>query len=346
MNRIDLVNALRMVMPGIGDKNVLLEGSSSFMFDGDWVKTFNDEISVSYPFKTGLKCLVKAKEFYDVLSKMESEEIKLDLLKDGKLQLSSGKTVLKMASLDISSLAALVNNLSLENIKWRPLSENFLKGLDICSQFASTDTSFSSLCGVSVDDDGLIASDRTRAGFYRLLVKTTEDFILRIGSVKDLIKFKSISQFSVGESWIHFRDEDGVCFSVRKYKVEFPRDTIKKFMDFDNAGEEYCFPEELKSSIERASVMAFSTKEGNEYVSLSLDKKGDLIVTGSKEFGEIEERIIKSKDWSFPRETTIQVNPACLLSSLSIGRKFFIKENQFLLMKNGNLESVIALIVD
>lgn len=344
MKRTELLNALKMVIPGIGDKNVLLEGSNSFMFDGDWIKTFNDEISVSFPFKTDVKCLIKANEFFRVLSKMDSEDVKMIMLDDGKLRMSGGKTVLKMTSLDTSSFTALVNNLSLSEVKWKNLPEKFLEALDVCSGFASKNTAFAALCGISIGDDGLTASDRTRAGFYRISMRVREPFVLKAEAAKELVKSATISQFSVEDNWVHFRDKDGVCFSVRKYKVEFPRDAVKNFMNFSDVGAEYSFPEGLAKIIDRVSELAYSTGEGNEYVALSLDNKGSLIVSGSKGFGEIEDKIAKDKDWSFPEDMKIQINPACFLSILSMGRKFYIKDGKFLLMKNGDLESVIALV--
>ena len=95
MKRIELLDALRKVMPGIGEKNILLEGADSFMFDGGWLKTYNDSISVSYPFNSGIKCLVKAQELFKLLNLLETDEVKILILSDGKFQLSSGNTTLK-----------------------------------------------------------------------------------------------------------------------------------------------------------------------------------------------------------------------------------------------------------
>jgi len=347
MKRTELLEALRKVMPGVEEKNALLEGADSFMFDDKWVKTFNNEISASYPFDSGIKCLVKAQEFFKVVSRIESDEIKMIMLDDGKLQLSGGKTTLKMVSSDSSSILALVDNLALDGIKWVKLPANFISALRLTSSFATTDKAYSSLCGVSVARDGLAASDRFRAGFYSMEVRSLKkEIVLPIGAVTELIKFEDVDEFSVGEAWIHFKSKTGLQFSMRQVKIDFPRQAIREFCSVDPSvlGEKYSFPEKLSQSIEMASILTFSN-EGSEYIDLTLDAKDNLLVTGAKQYGEIKEKILKDDKWSFPKNVTLKINPKLLNRMLSLGRDFYLKENRYLLIKEGDFESILALVV-
>ena len=129
MKRIELLDALRKVMPGIGEKNILLEGADSFMFDGGWLKTYNDSISVSYPFNSGIKCLVKAQELFKLLNLLETDEVKILILSDGKFQLSSGNTTLEMIVLSSEVFSSMVDNLALDSVSWIKLPEDFSKAL-------------------------------------------------------------------------------------------------------------------------------------------------------------------------------------------------------------------------
>jgi len=346
MKRLELLAALKRVMPGVEEKNTLLEGANSFMFDGEWIKTFNDEISVSYPFDSGVECLVKAQEFFKILSRIEADEIKILMLDDGKLQMSGGKTVLKMVSSDSSSLIKLVDNLALSGIKWDKLPKDFLKALKLSADFAATNKAFSSLCGVSFGNDGLAASDRIRAGFYKLKTRgIKEDFVLSTGSVRELIKFEELEEFSIGESWIHFKDKNGLLFSVRKIVVDFPREAIKKFLDFEGVDDHvYSFPDSLKHSVERASVLSYSNDEGTEYVELSTDSKGNMIVSGAKQYGEIKEKIVKDAKWSFPKDVVLKIDPKVLIDLLGLGNEFYLKENRYILLRHGDFESIISLV--
>jgi len=347
MNRAELMGVLKKVMSGVEDKNTLLEGANSFMFDDEWIKTFNDEISVSYPFKSGIKCLVKAQEFFRVLSRINSDEIKMILLDDGKVQMSGGKTVLKMVSSDSSSILSLVDNLALGDVKWHKLPKDFVSALSIVSGFATTNTAMTPLCGVSIARDGLAASDRMKAGFYPLEFRSLKgDLVLPIGSVKELIKFVDLEEFSVGESWVHFKAKSGLQFSVRKLNADFPRDAIKNFLNFDETDEkQYVFPSGLLESIERASVMSFATQEGSEYVELSLDAKGNMIVSGAKQYGELKDKIVKDAKWSFPEDVTLKVQPAHFAALLALGNQFYLKDNKYILMKSATFECILALII-
>lgn len=346
MKRLELLEALKRVMPGVETKSSLLEGADSFMFDGEWIKTFNDEISASYPFDSGIKCLVKAQEFFKILSRIEADEIKMVMLDDGKLQMSGGKTVLKMVSSDSSSLVKLVDNLALAGIKWNKLPKDFLKALKLSADFAATNKAFSSLCGVSFGNDGLAASDRIRAGFYKMKIREfKEDFVLSTGSVRELVKFEALEEFSLGDSWVHFKDKNGLQFSTRKVVVDFPRAAIKKFLDFEGVDDHvYSFPANLGHSVERASVLSYSNDEGSEYVELSMDQKGNMIVAGAKQYGEIKEKIAKDDKWSFPKDAVLKIDPKVLIDLLSLGNEFYLKENRYILLRHGDFESIIALV--
>ena len=137
MKRVELINTLKKVLPGVEDKSII-EGANSFFFDEKWVKTFNDSIAVSYPFETGLKCSVKAQEFFKVVSKIESEDVRMVLLEDGRLQLSAGKTVVKMASMEADTILKAVDNLSLLCLKWETLPKDFLRMVRFASKYSSS----------------------------------------------------------------------------------------------------------------------------------------------------------------------------------------------------------------
>jgi len=349
MKRIELLDALRKVMPGIGEKNILLEGADSFMFDGGWLKTYNDSISVSYPFNSGIKCLVKAQELFKLLNLLETDEVKILILSDGKFQLSSGNTTLEMIVLSSEVFSSMVDNLVLDSVSWVKLPEDFSKALSLSSQFAASASVYSSLCGVSLASNGLAASDKIKAGFYRMDIDINDEVVIPIKSVMELAKVSNLSEFSCGDSWIHFRNEEGLCFSTRKMDVDFPRQTIEGFFDFSETELmklEICsFPEGLKLSVERAEIMSFSGDLGqDDYIELSIDSKGSLIVEGQRSYGQIREKIPESLEWSFPKGFKLMIKPQYFLSLLSLGNKFFIKDKSFILMKQDDFSCIMALV--
>ncbi len=344
MERLKLVDALKKVMPGIGEKETLLEGTSSFMFDNEWIKTFNDTISVSYPFKTDIKCLVKAQEFFKILSKMENDEVTM-IVEGEKLLITSGNTSLKMVITDSSNLTSLVDNLSLESSQWGKLPENFTTGLKSCTIFAATNKAYESLCSISVGKDGIISSDNFRAGWFHIDVDMEEEFILPIDAVKNLVQIENLIEYSQNTAWAQFRNKEGLYFSVRKISTDFPRDAIKGFLDFSfvKDSEEYSFPEKIKSAVERAAILSSVNSDGREYIEMLLDKKNNLIIKGSKQFGEIEDKIAPDEKWKFPKDLILKIDPRYFGDMLSIHNKFYVRDDKYILMRNGNFDSIVAL---
>lgn len=344
MDRLKLVDALQKVMPGIGEKETLLEGTSSFMFDNDWVKTFNDTISVSYPYKSGVKCLVKAQELFKVLNKMESAEITM-VIEGEKLSITSGTTNLKMVITDSENIASLVDNLSLESSEWTKLPENFVEGLKSVAIFAATNKAYESLCNVSVGSDGMISSDNFRAGWHHVDIDIDDGFILPIEAVKNLVHIDLLTEYTQNDAWAQFRNKEDLYFSVRKISTDFPRDAIKGFLDFSFIKDsvEYSFPEKIKAAVERAAILSSVNPDGKEYIEMGLDKKGNLIIKGSKQFGEIEDKIVPDKKWKFPKDLLLKIDPRYFGDMLSINNKFYIRDDKYLLMRNGDFDSIVAL---
>ena len=126
----------------------------------------------------------------------------------------------------------MVDNLALDSVSWINLPEDFSKALSFSSQFASSASVYSSLCGVSLASNGLVASDKIKAGFYRMDIDINDEIVVPIKSVMELAKVSNLSEFSYGDSWIHFRNEEGLCFSTRKMDVDFPRQAIEVFLIF------------------------------------------------------------------------------------------------------------------
>ena len=345
MNRKALIEALQKVMPGIDSKETLMEGADSFMFDKDYIRTFNDFISVSYKFETGLECMVKGKEFFQILQKLESEEVKLLVLDDGKFQLSGGKTTLKMPMADKKGFEkTLADNIILSTVDWHHLPESFSKGLQNCVIFAANNDIYASLCAVSIGSDGIVSSDNFRASWYHECLDPKEPFVIPIKAAIELAKVEDIKKYAMKGSWIHFETSHGAVFSVKKTAIDFPRNAIIKFMTFDKLGEKHLFPKALLKAIGRASVISSETVDGKQFVSITLDAKGNMVVTGSKQLGEVKEKIAPDKEWSFPKGFTLNINPKYFSNILSVNREFYIKDEKYLVLRDGDFDVIVSLV--
>ncbi len=252
INKAELQEALEKVRPGLAQKE-LIEQATSFMFMGDRVVTYNDEISISHPVKgLDVKGAVKAQALYSFLNKVKKDEIEIEW-EENQVLIKAGRS---KAGLVFESEVKLPIDEEIGEIgKWKKLPENFVEALKFCHPCCSRDMSRPVLTCVSVSKEKVEASDSYQIVLHKLSGKVPGDgFLIPATAVRDLVRYK-ITEVAQGESWVHFRTEDGTVFSARTISNEFP-DT-SKHLKID--GVEFSFPKNTDEILERADV--FSKKE-------------------------------------------------------------------------------------
>ena len=130
--RVELLTALEATLPGVTTKADLFEGMDAFVFDGECVKTYNEDIAVAYPLKTGLLCVVRAKEFYKIVLKLTVDTLDLSV-EENNLVVKGGKTKIKMTLLPEDVLGKVMRGTHAEAVTdWKPIPEDFFKALNLC----------------------------------------------------------------------------------------------------------------------------------------------------------------------------------------------------------------------
>ena len=283
VNKAELQEALEKVKPGLAQKE-LIEQATSFSFLGDRVVTYNDEISISHPVKgLDVKGAIKAQALYEFLNKIKKDEIDIEW-QDNQVIIKAGKS---KAGLIFESEVKLPIDEEIGEIgKWKKLPENFIEALKFCYPCCSRDMSRPVLTCVNVGKDKIEASDSFQIVFHDLDKKMpVKGFLLPATAVKELVRYK-VKEIAEGESWVHFRTEDGTVFSSRIVHNDFP--DISKHMEVD--GVEFEFPKNTNEMLERANV--FSKKEVNTgdipVVSVEV-KEGRVKISAKNEFGWFEE---------------------------------------------------------
>ena len=91
-----LLDALKLAMPGIETGTATLQGSDAFVFHNGNIFSYNDSISVSVPLsqaglvEENLEGAVKAEEFFKVIGKFQGDQISF-VANEGSWILKSGK---------------------------------------------------------------------------------------------------------------------------------------------------------------------------------------------------------------------------------------------------------------
>lgn len=321
MKRVELLNAMKDIVQGV-EKVTSPEGMDYVLIDRDWMRSFNDTISVSYPIKTGLHCAVKAQEFYQLLSKYEGEDVTLTD-EGNKLLLASDKAkarLLKFTSDKFAAFESKINGLSVcESSNWIPITPDFSEGANFCLLSAASE---GRLEGVAFFKDTILSSDNLTASQYISGVDVGK-FVLSSKILIDLLKISNKWKFICKDgAWVHLK-EDNLVVSAKVWTGEnYPAELVKKLFSPTEARTTYEFPEGIIKIIERAEVLASSgALEGLTHLTLR-HEEGELVVKCEKtDVGDFEERIAWPEK-AMPANIELSLSPVFLKKILSTTRTF------------------------
>ena len=339
ISRIELLKAFKTLLPGVDSSNPTTM-SDIFIFDGRWVKTGNNKLSISYPFPsdTEISGGVKARELYKILSKMSDEtvEMKND---EGSIIVKDSVTSLTLNLIQDETTDRIINNKKLQRIAWEKIPENFLHSLLLCMFSTSSDQNSGIWNTVYVNGKDMVSTDNVRISWARIK-KSMPEFMIPVSSIVELLKMEPTNYF-IDSAWAHFQNENsGVILSARLVIGDYPIDDIKVLFDKETDSKEYTFPESLSKSLGRVSVLSY--KDG--YIALYYDdKNGHLIVKGEREFASIKDKI-KIPRGTFPLKKRMHIAPDFLSDILSKTNTFKLAGN-VVLFQIDNYIHIIALYV-
>jgi hypothetical protein len=299
MEKNDLLEILQAVKPGLASKGII-EQFTHFIFSGNAVMTYNDEICVSHPFQTDFQCSVIADDLYKTLTGTRGNQaVKLEM-EDDKMLVKTSSRVAKLSTEVERDAEKMIEMLELDKIEeWQRLPREFLKGMFLCMFSASKDMTKGAGTCVYVNDTYLASSDEARISLYTLPSGTGFSTLVPARSVADLINF-DITKVCLKKNWIHFKTGKDVTFSARIMEDKYP-DVLEYF---NVQGAQLALPEELKQLVESVVFMA----EGK----IDLDKRVEVIIEknkikckAEKSVGEIEDFV----DFESEKEFHFYINP-------------------------------------
>lgn len=333
INPKELTKILQLVQPGLCKRTVLNQ-AKHFVFTGQDVITFNDQISIKHLFQTDFPFSVSADEFYSVISKIKHETCEIEI--EGESIIISAKNTKSKLSISTDSyLISVVNNIKIPNKGWAFLPDNFIDAISLCYFSASKDMTQGALSCLSIKDDKVFASDSIRIGFYKMSGVMSDEQILIPATIISELKKYPIVEFLVDDQWIHFRTTENIIFSSRILDAEFP-DCLPFF---NIKGSELILPISLKEIIEECKEFYESQNDPSSKITISLDGKY-LKCFSSKTNGWIEKKII------FPTDNKISfsINPVLFIEILEKTTKMIISlEEQKALFISDNFKHIMCL---
>jgi hypothetical protein len=318
-----LQEALQRCMPGVETGKTLLEGADTFIFSGGKIYSYNDSISVAVPSPVDLTGAVKAKDLYDLISKLKGEEIKLVDSGENSWKIKAGGATVELVLLE-SSLMEKIKGLVVDSKGWKELPTRFMEGLSLC-RFSGN---HSQLSGVYVEDSAMVATDEIRINWFDL-DKEIDSFWLSDSTTAELLKIPGMTEYLVSDTWVHFKTEDGTIFSCRKlHHAQYPYKKLRGIIDnYAKTKEDisHQLPSGLVEAVDRAATFSMEIQD-HPTVRLTF-KKEYLEVYAQRSTGKYQEKVL----WDEPitedfEPVVLYVDFSMIAYGLKRSKTFYIRE--------------------
>lgn len=289
-----LVESLKACMPGIETGSAVLQGADTFVFHSGKIFTYNDVISVTVPITSedllseGVEGCVKAEEFFKVVSKFPSDEIKFTVTEKGTWLLKCGKAKAEMTLLNFDFETRL-KNIAPQEDGWADLTEDFAFGIGVCKMAVNK----TQLAGVYVCGKEICSTDGNQINIYEMKETELPTFWISDNSAGELLKLKKLVAMQLQGNWAHFKAEDGTMFSIKTLQAEgFPYDKLKNIVSTSNTSKSllhHKFPKDLFNAIDRAVSFSIDISEHSAVrLVISKDK---IEVSAERNAGKYSEKV-------------------------------------------------------
>jgi hypothetical protein len=331
----DLIQALDTVKPGLA-KRQIIEQSTHFVFADDEVVTYNGNMSIIHPFKTGLSCSAPADELYKILGKITQDEVTLSH-KNDELKIDGGNVRGAVSTRSGSELLDNVKDLGVNKIKtWTPLPKDFLEGMELCIFSASKDMSDPVMTGLYIDQDTITSSDRFRVSRYILDGEVKKPFLLPAKVAAELIDYQVV-EYCI-KDWVFFRTKGGTIIASR---LILSRDYPDMNEVLKVSGTKLVLPKDFDQAVETAMVMLEADTASEKLIDVQLAGHS-IKCRGQKALGWIEREL--EKGVAIKENVGFSINPDFLLIILKhTHQMIFANDNRKVVFKADNFVHLIAI---
>ena len=298
IKREAFLKVLESVTAGLAQREII-EQSSCFVFSDGRVSTFNDAVSVSSESPLDITGAVPSKPLLDLLSRLGEDELKIEVVEAGIQIKGKGRRATIKMEADIS---VFIDNVVKPPDEWTELNAEFADAVGIVQTCASKDDSSFLMTCIHITPDRLEACD-----FHQLAVYPMEtgidECLIRRSALVSMVGMK-MTEVSVTDSWIHFRNPDGLTMSCRRWVDDYS-DVVGQL----DSVEEFpmTLPAGLGEAVSNAEVFSADGID-NHNVLITLEK-GKIRIRGEGALGWYEERKVLKYDG---RPLTFLISPKML----------------------------------
>jgi hypothetical protein len=327
LQRSEFLTAMKQAMPGVESGNTILQGADTFIFHDGFIHTYNDTISVSVHFpitnKAGenISAAIKAKDFYDLISRYEGDTI--SIVPKSDMWIVKSENARAELTLLENNLIERIQGITNGKFKWVNILERFFEGLAICN-FKSQ----SQLSGVYCSDKNIISTDNLKVNHYTLDDEIVTSFWINNDAVTELLKLNNVVKYYVSDSWVHFQTEDKTIFSCKRLAQEnYPYSKVIDFIEShkkekgDISNE---LPNKLIDAVNRAAALSQNI-ESFDTVKLTFTKD-NIEVFSQRPSGKYTENV----PWEKPFKNdispiSIYVDYSMIQNGIKYSKSFYLK---------------------
>jgi hypothetical protein len=327
LQRIEFLTAMKQAMPGVESGNTILQGADTFIFHDGFIHTYNDTISVSVHFpitnKAGenISAAIKAKDFYDLISRYEGDTI--SIIPKSDIWIVKSENARAELTLLENNLIERIQGITNGKFKWATIPERFFEGLAICN-FKSQ----SQLSGVYCSDKNIISTDNLKVNYYTLDDDIITSFWINNDAVTELLKLNNVKKYYVSDSWVHFQTEDKTIFSCKRLAQDnYPYTKVIDFIEShkkekgDVSNE---LPNKLIDAVNRAAALSQNI-ESFDTVKLTFTKD-NIEVFSQRPSGKYTENV----PWEKPFKKdispiSIYVDYSMIQNGIKYSKSFYLK---------------------
>lgn len=271
LNREDFLTILTTLQPGLTQQEVV-EQSSCFVFNGDRIMTYNEEIACTQKSPLKITGAVRAAPLLNILAKLPEEEVTIEE-RNGEL-IVSGKR--RKAGLRMEGKILLPVEHVERPKKWRELPEEFCEAVGVVEGCASKDAQHFSLTCIHIHPERLEACDNYQGIRYKISTNFKKPMLARRDALKHIVSL-GMNEVSETDNWVHFKNPHGLIFSCRR--------SLEEYHDIDHLfkvhkKQKMSLPKGLSEAADKAQVFsAENSEDKDQQVCVEL-RQGRLRIKG------------------------------------------------------------------
>lgn len=325
MDKEKLLKGLDLVAQTLSEEYDVLH------FNPDAIHAENNVMGIVCKIEMGFHSSVRGIELVKLLKKMPGKEVEFTVT-DKTLNVKSGTLSAKLRRFD--DRASKPRDFS--ELIFEEVPEKFSSALAVCSPSVSDKEIQGILTGLHLDGDKATSCNNITAMEYTMEGKFRKPFTIPKTIVNVLSSFEP-KYVCIEDARVIFTNEDKSIFIYSVLMAgKYPFDNVVKLLGA--SGDSFSLPEGLGNEAYIVSLYSFTTQDKTPFIEIDI-QKGQVVLTGDKEFGSLEDTIVHESKG----ETKFHVDPSLLIRALGINKEFTHCGN-YIVFKDKDIRYLVCLV--